>query len=168
LCSGIFFLTNLITSSPLLQGWLAKAMRIDSPAPLPEDPRSALLEEMLTVVPYKAPEKKEKGKMEKREAREGLRSRGPPDTKSGETQAPSAHEGEREEEGEESDSSRTRKRAASEDAEEEQPPHAPKKQRRPKLVLPDDSSDSAEDSEASEEVPRRIPRAKPQAQRHAY
>jgi hypothetical protein len=148
------------------QGWLNKAVRIDSPAPLPEDPKSALLEEMLTVVPYKVPEKKEKKKTAKREVREGLRLRGPPDTKSGETQAPSAYEEGQEEEGEESDSSRPRKRAASEDAEEEQPTHAPKKQRRAKLVLLDESLDSDNESVASEEVPQRKLRMKPPAQRY--
>ena len=76
---------------------------------MPEDPRSALLEEMLTVVPYKAPDSKEKKKKsDVREAREGLRSRAHPDTRSGETQVPSALKGEQKE-AEESDSSRTRR-----------------------------------------------------------
>ena len=106
----------------------------------------ALLEEMLTVAPYKALKKKENKKIEKREAREGLRPRGPPDTKSRETQAPSAHEGEQEEDGEESDSSRTRKRAAPDDPEVDPPPPAQKKQWRAKVALSDNSSDSAEES----------------------
>ena len=34
------------------------AERIDCPAPLPEDPATALLTEMLVLAPYKVPEKK--------------------------------------------------------------------------------------------------------------
>ena len=52
------------------------------------------------------------------------------------------------------------------DADEEQPPHAPKKQSRPKLVLPNDSSDSDVEFIAFEEVPKRNPRVKPPAERH--
>ncbi|KAM3366140.1 hypothetical protein ACQJBY_015570 [Aegilops geniculata] len=112
----------------------------------------ALLSEILVVALYKAPEKKETKKGEKREAHEGLCPRGPPDTKSGETQAPSAHDGEQGEDGEEIDSSRTRKRVALDDAEEDQGPPAQKKQRRDKVVLYDDSIDSPDESEASEET----------------
>jgi hypothetical protein len=109
---------NSLFSYP--QNWLKKAEQVNSPAPLPEGPRTTLLMAMLAEAPYEAPEKKEKKKEKKKETREGLRSRGPPDTRSGDTQVPSTLEGEKgnEEDGEESDSSRTRKRAASEDAEE--------------------------------------------------
>jgi hypothetical protein len=118
----IFLFDKVVNSSFHPQSWLKKAEQINSPVPLPEGPRTALLTEMLAVVPYKAPEKKG----EKREAREGLHPRGPLDTKSGETQAPSTHDEEKGEDGEESDSSRTRKRVASDDAEEDQPPPAPR------------------------------------------
>ena len=40
------------------QDWVDKAERIDCVAPVPEDPVSALLAEMLVPVPYKVPEKK--------------------------------------------------------------------------------------------------------------
>ena len=86
------------------------------------------------MAPYKVQENKEKKKAEMREDREGLRPRGPPDTKSGDTHAPFSQEGEQEEDREESDTSRTSKRATSDDAEEGLPPPAPKKQRRAKLV----------------------------------
>nr|XP_020187724.1 uncharacterized protein DDB_G0286299-like [Aegilops tauschii subsp. strangulata] len=141
---------------PPKKGWVEKAKKINSSAPLPEDPRSAELEEMLAVAPYMAPEKEKKKKNPKREAREGLRPRVLLDTKSGDTHAPSTHEGEQEEEEEEeeSDSSRTKKRAASAEAEGNHPSLAPKKRSRGKLVLPDDSSDSDE-SAASEKVPEK-------------
>ena len=38
------------------------AERIDCPAPLPEDPATALLTEMLVPAPYEVPEKKAKKK----------------------------------------------------------------------------------------------------------
>ena len=58
----------------ILQGWLAKAKKISSPASLLEGPLSEQLEKMLVVVPYKAPAKKGK-KQEPPKAREGLRRR---------------------------------------------------------------------------------------------
>ena len=70
-----------------MQGWLAKAKKISGPVPLLEDPRSEQLGKML-VVPYKAPAKKGK-KTEIWEAREGLRRRTHPDTRSGGATAPS-------------------------------------------------------------------------------
>jgi hypothetical protein len=164
---GCSFLTKYLTPPFFhLQSWLKKAEWIDSLAPLPEGPRTALLTAMLAVEPYKAPEKKEK--KEEKEAREGLRYRGPPDTRSEDTHAPSTLEGEKEheEEGEESESSRTRKKAASKDAEKDQPPPAQKRQCRAKVALSGDNSASVEDSEAFEEVPRRTRRVKPQAQRY--
>ena len=41
---------------------MATAERIDCPAPLPEDPATALLTEMLVPAPYEVPEKKAKKK----------------------------------------------------------------------------------------------------------
>ncbi|KAM3411689.1 hypothetical protein ACQJBY_003390 [Aegilops geniculata] len=142
---------------PPKKGWVEKAKKINSSAQLPEDPKSAQLEQMLAVTPYKAPEKKEKKKKNpKREAREGLCPRVLPDTKSGDTHVPSTHDGEQEdeEEEEESDSSRTKKRVASAEAMGNHPSLAPKKRSRGKLVLPDDSSDSDE-SATSEKVPEK-------------
>ena len=86
------------------------------------------------MAPSKAPEKKGK-KKELPEAREGLRRRGLLDTKSGDTAAPSAQDGNEEEDEEESASSHSKKRASSGDVEEEQPPRAQKRQCRPKLNL---------------------------------
>lgn len=150
------------------QSWLKKAEHISCPAPLPEAPRTALLTAMLAEAPYAVPEKKEKKKEKKKETRDGLRSRGPPDARSGDTHAPSTHEGEKvqEEDGEEGGSSPTKKRAASEDAGESQSPPAPKRPCRAKVALSDDNSASAEHSEASDEVPRRTRRSKPRAQRY--
>lgn len=150
------------------QSWLKKAEHISCPAPLPEAPRTALLTAMLAEAPYAVPEKKEKKKEKKKETRDGLRSRGPPDARSGDTHAPSTHEGEKvqEEDGEEGGSSPTKKRAASEDAGESQPPPAPKRPCRAKVALSDDNSASAKHSEAFDEVPRRTRRSKPRAQRY--
>lgn len=116
--------------------------------------------------PYNAPEKKDKKKNPTGEAREGLRPRVPKDTKSGDTHAHSAHDGEQdeEEEDEESGSSHIRKRAASAEVEEEHPSPAPKKRSKGKLVLLD-SSDYDEDSTASEKFPNRVPSVKPRAER---
>ena len=47
---------------PIYQDWVALAEKIDCPAPLPEDPASALLTEMLFPAPYEVPEKKAKKK----------------------------------------------------------------------------------------------------------
>ena len=41
---------------------MATVERIDCPAPLPEDPATALLTEMLFLAPYEVPEKKAKKK----------------------------------------------------------------------------------------------------------
>ena len=125
---------------------------------------------MLAVEPYEVSERKEKKKDQKREAREGLRSQGPPRARFGDTNAPSVQEEEKEQggEGEEDDSSRTGKRAASKDVEEELPLPGPKRPCKAKVALSSDSSASAEDSESSEEVPQRIPRAKPWAQRYVF
>ena len=58
----------------ILQGWLAKAKKINGLAPLPEEPRSEQLEKLLVVVPYKALAKKGK-KTEVTEAMVSLRPR---------------------------------------------------------------------------------------------
>jgi hypothetical protein len=151
-----------------IQSWLKRSEQINCPAPLLEGPREGRLAALLAAAPYEAPEKKEKKK--DKETREGLRPRGPTDSRSGDTHAPSAPEGEKDQEEveEEDDSSRTRKRVASEDVGEVQPPPAPKRPCKVKIVLSDDSSASAKGSEASEEVPRRTRRAKPRAQRYVF
>lgn len=132
---------------------------------MPEEPQMARLEELLTVAPYKAPKKIVKKKKDLPEAREGLRPRGHLDHQAGDAAALSVQDGEEEEDGEESASPRPKKRAASEGVEEELPPRAPKRQCRPKLVLPK-SSDSDEESISSEEVPEKDLRVKPPAARY--
>ena len=79
------------------------------------------------MAPYKAPEKKGRKKKDLPEAREGLRRRGRPDTKSRDTTAPSTQDGDEEEDEDESASSHSKKRAASKDVEEEPPPRAQKR-----------------------------------------
>jgi hypothetical protein len=138
-----------------VQSWIAKAERIKCPAPLPEDPATPQLTGMLVPAPYQAPEKKAKKKKGK-EAKGGLRHKGPSDAVSGETEVLSSHEGDEEEEEEEAESDspprgKKKKRAASTDPEEEAP-------KRGKIALSDGS-----DSEA-EPVPKRLPRVKPLAE----
>ena len=70
-------------------------MRVNYPAPQPEDPRTELLTAILVMAPYSAPEKKE----EKKKAREGLRIKDRPDAMSEETHASSSHEEEQEDGG---------------------------------------------------------------------
>ena len=76
-----------------------KAERIKCLASLPEDPATPQLMKMLVPVPYQAPEKKAKKKS--KEAKGGLRRKGTLDAASGETEAPSSHEGDEDEEEEE-------------------------------------------------------------------
>ena len=83
----------------LLQGWTKKSERIKCPAPLPENPVTPQLEEMLVPAPYQAPEKKTKKKG--KEAKNGPRSKGPSDTMSEESEALSSHEGDEDEKEEE-------------------------------------------------------------------
>lgn len=93
-----------LTSS---QGWIAKVEQINSLAPLPEDPATAQLTEMLVPAPYEAPEKK--GKKKGKDPKGGPHRRGLSDTVSGEIEIISYHEGdddEEEEEEAESDSPR--------------------------------------------------------------
>ena len=101
-----------------IQGWMTMAERITCPAPLTEDPATPQLTEML--VPAQAPEKKAKKKKGK-ETKSGPCHKGPVGAMSGETEAPSSHEGDKEEEEEEERESnsprkwRKKKRAAIED-----------------------------------------------------
>ena len=133
------------------QGWTKKAERIKCPAPLPEDPAIPLLTRMLVPVSYQAPEKKAKKKG--KEAKGGLRRKGTSDAVSGDTEAPSSHEGDEDEEEEEeaeSDSplkGRKKKRAASTDPEEGV-------SKRGNITLSDGSDSDAE------HIPKRRPRAK--------
>ena len=132
----------------ILQGWPKKAE-----APLPKDPTITMLTRMLVPTPYQAPEKKAKKKG--KDAKSGLRRKGTSDAVSGETEAPSSHEGDEDEEEEEAESDsplkgRKKKRAASVDPEAEA-------SKRGKISL-SDGSDS--DVEAT---PKRHPRAKPLA-----
>ena len=119
------------------------------------------------MAPYKAPEKKGKKKKDLPEAREGLRRRGRPDTKSGDTAALSAQYGDEEKDKEESTSTHSKKRAASGDAEVELPPQTQKRQCMPKLIM-SDSSDSKEESVPSKKVLDREPRIQPPASRYIF
>ena len=78
---------------------MKKAERIHCPAPLPEDSTIPLFTRMLVPAPYQAPEKKAKKKG--KEAKGGLRRKGTLDAVSGDTEAPSSHEGDEDEEEEE-------------------------------------------------------------------
>ena len=137
----------------LAQGWIAKAEWIKCPDPLPEDPATPQLTKMLVPLPYQAPEKKAKKK--DKEARSGLRRKGTSDTASGDTEAPSSHEGDEDEEEEEESNSPLKggkkKRGASMDLEAE----ASKKG---KISLSDDSESDAE------AIPEWHPRPKPLAE----
>ena len=66
---------------------MVTAERIDCPAPLPEDPATALLTEMLVPAPYKAPEKKAAG------TRKGLRRKAVIDSSSEDGEADSSRGG---------------------------------------------------------------------------
>ena len=73
------------------QDYVATAERIDCPAPLHEDPTTALLTEMLVSVPYKVPEKKAEKKAAG--ARKGLRREAAPDASREDDEAHSSPEG---------------------------------------------------------------------------
>ena len=60
------------------QDYVEMAEQIDCPAPLLEDPATALLTEMLVLAPYKVPEKKAEKKATG--TRKGLRRKVAPDT----------------------------------------------------------------------------------------
>lgn len=77
------------------QDYVATAERIDCPAPLPEDPATALLTEMLVLAPYKVLEKKAEKKATG--TRKGLRCKVAPDTSSKDDNGHSSHEDEVEE-----------------------------------------------------------------------
>ena len=64
--------------------------RIDCPAPLPEDPATALLTEMLVPAPYEVPEKK--AKKAATGTRKGLWHRAVIDSSSEDAEADSSHE----------------------------------------------------------------------------
>ena len=70
------------------------AGQIDCPAPLPEDPADALLAKMLTLAPYKVPEKTKKAKG----ARKSSRRQASSDSLSDDSTAHSSPEDEEEEE----------------------------------------------------------------------
>ena len=117
------------------------------------EPGLPQLTEMLVPTPYQALEKKAKKKKGK-ESKGGPRHKGISDTVSGETEALSSHEGDKEEEEVESDSpckGRKKERTTSKDPEGEVP-------KRGKVTL----SDSL-DLE-SELAPKRPPRVKPLAE----
>ncbi|XP_044977735.1 uncharacterized protein LOC123444915 [Hordeum vulgare subsp. vulgare] len=149
--------------NPLRPISMKKSRQINCPMPLPEDPKTVLLTTtMLVEKPYMASKEKDEKKKEKKKAREGLRSKGPSDTRSEDTFAPSNLKGEEgEDDEEESGYSHTKKRAASEDIEGDLVPSAPKRQCRAPLAMFDDVSDSNEESEDFELVPRRTLGVKP-------
>src|SRR5215216_5826167 len=137
---------------------MAKAERIKYLAPLPEDPASPQLTDMLVPAPYRAPEKKAKKKG--KEAKGGLHHKGTADLVSGETEVISSHEEDEEEEKEEVESDsprkgRKKKRAASEDPEEEAP-------KRGKMILQDSSDSDAEP------VHKKPPRVNPLAELQVF
>ena len=143
----------MLSLPSLIQGWTKKAERIKCLAPLPEEPAIPLLTRMLVPALYQAPEKKDKKKS--KEAKGGLRRKGTSDAMSGDTKAPSSHEGDEDEEEEEAESDsplkgRKKKRAASVDPEAEA-------SKRGKVSLSDGSDTDAEHS------PMWRPREKPLA-----
>ena len=73
-----------------LQGWTKKSERIKCLAPLPENPVTPQLEEMLVPAPYQPPEKKAKKKS--KGPKHGLQCKGPPEAASEETEDVSSHE----------------------------------------------------------------------------
>ena len=72
------------------QDYVATARQINYPAPLPEDPATALLTEMLVLAPYKVPEKK--AKKAATGTRKGLRRRAVIDSCCEDAEADSSHE----------------------------------------------------------------------------
>ena len=78
------------------QDYVETAERIDCPAPLPEDPATAILTQMLVPAPYKVPEKMANKKATG--TRKGLRGRATPDASSEDAKAHSSNEDEEEEE----------------------------------------------------------------------
>ena len=77
------------------QEYVVTAERINCPAPLPEDPTSTLLTEMLVSAPYEALEKKAKRKAAG--TRKGLWRKVVSDSSSENTEVHSSHENEEEE-----------------------------------------------------------------------
>ena len=129
---------------------MATAERIDCPAPLPEDPATALLTEMLVPAPYEVPEKKAKKKATG--TRKGLRCKVVSDSSSEDTEVHSSNDNEEEEEENplpQTEGEKKRKAAPSGEAE------GSKKGR----TLPPDHSTTAAYSE-EEWLPRAKPLAK--------
>ena len=79
---------------------MATAERIDCPTPLPEDPATALLTEMLVPAPYQAPEKKAQKKGQT--GRGGLHHKGTSDVTFGDAETHSSPATKDEEEEEQS------------------------------------------------------------------
>ncbi|XP_044409670.1 uncharacterized protein [Triticum aestivum] len=136
-------------------GWTNKLERIKSLTPLPEDPVTPQLEEMLVPTPYQPPEKKTKKKG--KGPKDGSLRKGPSDAVFGENEDVFSHKEDEDEEEEEeeveSDSRRKmrrKKRTTSKNPEGAMP-------KREKITL----SDSL-DSE-SKHSPKRAPREKPLA-----
>ena len=75
------------------QDYVVTGERIDCPAPLPEDPATALLTEMLVPAPYKGPEKKADKKAPG--ILKGLRRKVAPEGSSEDDEVGSSHEWER-------------------------------------------------------------------------
>ena len=130
---------------------MATAERINYPAPLPEDPATDLLTEMLFLAPYDVPEKKARNKGTG--TRKSLRRKVVWDSSSEDTEAHSSNDNEEEEEEEKNPLPQTggdkRKASAAEEAE------GTKKGR----TLPPDHSTTAAYSD-EEWLPRDKPLAK--------
>ena len=75
---------------------MATAERIDCPAPLPEDPATALLTEMLVLAPYEVPE--DKAKKKATGTRKSLRRKVVSESSSEDTEGHSSNDNEEEEE----------------------------------------------------------------------
>ena len=112
--------------------------RINSPAPLPEDPETVLLNEMLVPAPYEVPVKKAKKKATG--TRKGLRRKVILDSSSENTKAHSSHENEEEEE-ESSPPSRGRQEK------EGRPNRGGEGSKKGRTLLPDCSITVAEDED---------------------
>ena len=125
------------------------AERIDCPAPLPEDPATSLLTEMLVPAPYKVSKKKAKKKATG--TRKGLRCKAVSDTSSEDAEAPSSNENEEEEEEIPPPTREEKKRKAAPSGEAE----GYKKER---TLPPDESTIAAYSND--EWLPRSKPRAK--------
>ena len=120
------------------------AGQIDCPAPLPEGPADALLVKLLTLAPYKVPEKTKKAKGTRKSSRRQASSDSPSD----DSVAPSSPEDEEEEEDVPPPTGKDRKRKAA-------PTGGAEVSKKGRTLLPDGSTaaDKGEDEW--------LPRAKP-------